>query len=273
MPANSKRSWSALLLGLVVWVSTPGEPPRAADSPACAQLVASGNPEYPPYLWRDPADESRLIGAASNMMQRLAEEIGVPITVRYAGPWGRVQEEVRLGNVDLIAGAFFTLPRLEYMDYFQPPIHNTRSVIWTHTARSFDYRKWEDLRGKNGVTVINNSFGEAFDRYAEKNLRIEKVATLESALRMLSLGRTDYLIYEDAPGEAFAAKLGIKGLRTAKTAISSENLHLTLSHQSKCNTGALRGRIAQAMYKLNQARVMDGLVENSVKQWSAPKAN
>lgn len=272
MPRQYKRFWSAFLIGLAAGLSTAGTL-HAADATPCAQLVASGNPEYPPYLWRDPADESRLIGAAADLMQRLAEEIGVPITVRYAGPWGRVQEEVRQGNVDLIAGAFFTLPRLEYMDYFQPPIHNTRSVIWTQAGRSFDYRKWEDLRGKNGVTVINNSFGEAFDRYAEKNLRVDKVASLESALRMLALGRSDYLIYEDAPGEAVAAKLGIKGLRTAKTPISSEDLHLTLSHQSKCNTGALRGRIAQAMYKLHKAQLMDGLVANAVKKWSAPKAN
>lgn len=261
--------WSSILLGLfALGFASLG---HTADPPTCTQLVASGNPEYPPYLWRDPADETRLIGAASELIQRLSQEIGIPITVRYAGPWGRVQEEVRQGQVDLIAGAFFTLPRLEYMDYFQPPIHNTRSVIWMQAARSFEYRRWEDLRGKNGVTVINNSFGEGFDRYAEKNLRIDKVASLDGALRMLSLGRADYLVYEDAPGEAVAAKLGIKGLRTAKTPISSEDLFLTLSHQSKCNTGALRGRISQAMYKLHKAKLMDELVASAVKQWSAPQ--
>ncbi len=242
---------------------------QAAASPPCPGLVASGNPEYPPYLWRDATDEKRLIGAVEELMQRLAQEIGVPITVRYAGPWGRVQEEVRKGNVDLIAGAFFTLPRLEYMDYFRPPIHNTRTVIWTQATRPFDYRKWSDLQGKIGVTVINNSFGEAFDRYAEKHLRIEKVAALESALRMLSLGRADYLIYEEGPGEAFAAKLGIRGLKAAKIPVSTEDLYLTLSHQSKCNTGALRGRIAQAMHKLDQDRVIDALLEKAIRDWAA----
>jgi len=262
-----RNAWFACILPALLGLFGLAAQASAADPLPCTRLIASGNPEYPPYLWRDPGDETRMLGAAAELMQLLATEIGVPITVRYAGPWGRVQEEVRQGNVDLIAGAFFTLPRLEYMDYFQPPIHSTRSVIWMQGSRAFEYRKWADLGGKRGVTVINNSFGEGFDRYAEKNLQIEKVASLESALKMLALGRADYLIYEDAPGEAFAARMGIKGLRVAKTAISSEDLHLTLSHQSRCNTGALRGRIAQAMHKFREEKLMDRLVEQAVRQW------
>jgi polar amino acid transport system substrate-binding protein len=69
----------------------------AAAPDTCTQLIASGNPEYPPFLWRDPTDDSRLLGAAAELMQRLSEEIGIPIVVKYVGPWGRVQEEVRLG--------------------------------------------------------------------------------------------------------------------------------------------------------------------------------
>ncbi|GAB3262487.1 transporter substrate-binding domain-containing protein [Chitinimonas naiadis] len=243
---------------------------HAAGKESCPQLVASGNPEYPPFLWRDPVDEKRLIGANAELMQRLSEEIGVPITVSYVGPWGRVQEETRQGKVDLIAGAFFTLPRLEYMDYFQPPIRTTRTVIWTQDKQGIQYRKWSDLKDLRGLTVINNSFGEAFDRYAQKNLKIDKVASVESALKMLGLARADYVIYEEAPGLAYAAKLNVKGLKAASTPISNEDLFLTLSHRSACNTGALRGKIAQAMHKLTQEKVMDKLIEKYIQIWRTP---
>src|SRR5258706_15240232 len=46
---------------------------------SCKQLVATGNPEYPPYLWRDQADQSHLIGANADLMQMLSKEIGIPI--------------------------------------------------------------------------------------------------------------------------------------------------------------------------------------------------
>src|SRR5450830_897302 len=126
----------------------------------CKKLIATGNPEYPPFLWRDAQDENHLAGANADLMQAISKEIGVPIEVKYVGPWARVQEEARLGRVDLIAGAFYTPPRLDYMDYFYPAFRETRTAIWTKKNSKLIFRKWSDLRGKNGITVINNSFGD-----------------------------------------------------------------------------------------------------------------
>jgi len=233
----------------------------------CKSLLATGNPEYPPYLWRDPEDENRLIGANAEWMQLLSKEISVPIDVKYVGPWGRVQEEAKLGRVDLLAGAFFTLPRLEYMDYFYPAFRETRTVIWTRSNFNMPYKKWADLAGKQGVTVINNSFGEEFDRYAKESLKISMVPSLEQALKMLSLSRADYLIYEEDPGLAYVAKLNITGLKTVSPPITNENLYLTLSHKSPCNTPKMRGRIAKAVYKLDKQNVMNKLIASNIQLW------
>ncbi|WIT12358.1 transporter substrate-binding domain-containing protein [Paucibacter sediminis] len=246
-----------------------------AQAPAAAQAIenckvlqASGNPQYPPYLWRDPEDESRLIGANTELMQWLAKEIAIPIEVRYVGPWGRVQEETRAGKLDLIAGAFFTQPRTEYMDYFHPAFRETRSVIWARKGAKFNYRRWGDLVGLQGVTVINNSFGEEFDRYAKETLKITQVASLEQAIQILQRGRADYLVYEDSPGEAFLAKMGIADIKQLAPPVANENLYLTLSHRSACNTPELRGRLARALYKLaRDPKLMNGLIDKSIQLW------
>ncbi|MBI1772793.1 MAG: transporter substrate-binding domain-containing protein [Burkholderiales bacterium] len=252
--------WMALLL-----MTAFSSAARANES--CKSLIATGNPEYPPYLWRDPEDESRLIGANAEWMQLLSKEIGIPIDIKYVGPWGRVQEEAKLGRVDLLAGAFFTLPRLEYMDYFYPAFRETRTVIWTRNNFNLPYKKWSDLAGKQGVTVINNSFGEDFDRYAKESLKISMVPSLEQALKMLSLSRADYLIYEEDPGLAYVAKLNISGLKTVTPPVTNENLYLTLSHKSACNTPEMRGRIAKAVYKLDKQNVMNKLITANIQLW------
>lgn len=246
--------------------------PSAQAVESCKGLLATGNPEYPPYLWRDAEDENHLIGANADWMQLLSKEIGLPIEVKYIGPWGRVQEEARNGHVDLLAGAFFTLPRLEYMDYFYPAFRETRTVLWTRSNVNFNYRKWADLTGKKGVTVINNSFGEEFDRYAKDSLKITMVPSLEQALKMLSLARADYLIYEEDPGLAYVAKMNIPGLKTVTPAITNENLYLTMSHKSVCNTPEIRGRIAQAVYRLGKQNVMDKLIAANIQLWRKQQA-
>ncbi|WP_165679102.1 substrate-binding periplasmic protein, partial [Metapseudomonas otitidis] len=95
-------------------------PTLALAAKKCEHLVATGNPEYPPYLWRDPHNPKLLIGANADLLHRIGDEIGVKIDVLYTGPWSRAQDEVRTGRIDLIAGAFLTLPRLETMDYIHP---------------------------------------------------------------------------------------------------------------------------------------------------------
>jgi len=253
-----------LALNCAARAQVPAMPP-ATES--CKLLIASGNPQYPPYLWRDPADENRLIGANADLLQLLSKELAIPIEMQYGGPWARVQEEARAGKVDLIAGAFWTLPRTEYMDYFYPAFRETRSVIWTRQERKLNYTRWSDLVGQQGVTVINNSFGEEFDQYSRNNLKMSQVASLEQAIQMLQRSRADYLIYEDSPGQAYLAKMNISDLKPLATAVANENLFLTLSHRSACNSGELRGRITRAIYKLVKQNVMSALLEKNIQRW------
>ncbi|MFC6519556.1 substrate-binding periplasmic protein [Undibacterium arcticum] len=258
MKKLSRARWFAILSLFSSTVS-------ADDS--CKHLVSTGNPEYPPYLWRDPGDETRLIGANADLMQLLAKEVGVPIDTKYGGPWARVQEEIKSGRADIIAGAFFTLPRLDYMDYVYPAFRDTRSVIWTNNRTNLNYKKWSDLIGLRGVTVINNSFGESFDRFAQESLNISTVSSLEQALKMLQMARAQYLIYEEDPARAYAAKLNITDLKIMATAISNESLYLTISHKSACNSSDMRARLAKAMYKLTRQNVMQKLVETNIQLW------
>lgn len=260
----------AALIGLLSAGPALAQPVEPAPA-VCKGLLASGNPQYPPYLWRDPVDESRLTGAVAEMMQWLGREIGVPIRLAYVGTWGRVQAETKAGNVDMIAGAFFTLPRTEYMDYFHPAFRETRSVVWVGEGGRIDYRRWADLVPWRGVTVINNSFGEDFDRYAKDKLKISQVASLEQAIQMLQRGRADFLVYEDNPGEAYLARLGAGGVRQLSPPVATESLYLTLAHKSACNTPELRGRIQRALYKLARERQMEGFVERGLLAWRQQK--
>ena len=59
-------------LALFVLIGSAVMAPTANSRELCKNIVATGNPEYPPYLWRDPDDENKLIGANADFMQALA---------------------------------------------------------------------------------------------------------------------------------------------------------------------------------------------------------
>ena len=232
----------------------------------CVSLSATGNPEYPPFLWQSEAGH-HLNGAVSHLLQRLAEKIQIPITTQYVGPWSRSQQEVRSGRVDLMAGAFYTSERADYMEYFSPAMMFTKSVVWQAVDHSFAYHQPDDLVGRWGVTVINNSFGQQFDEYARDNLNLLKVASLEQAFNMLTAGRADYVLYERGPGLAYAEHLGIlEKVNAVEPSISSEGLFLAISKLSPCNTPEFKNRISIALSELvaqgvPQQAMLDGMTD------------
>ncbi|MCU1716711.1 substrate-binding periplasmic protein [Pseudomonas sp. 5P_3.1_Bac2] len=256
------RKTFVLLFALLVLPFT------AVAAGKCERLVATGNPEYPPYLWRDPQNPQQLIGANADLLQYLAKQLGISVEVLYTGPWSRAQDEVRTGRVDMIVGAFLTLPRLEVMDYVHPAFYVTPNVVWVHRGAEFPYAGWEDLRGRTGDTLVNNSFGQAFDSFAQTNLTLEGVSSLSQAFKKLVLGRTDYVLYERYPGQALADSQGMSDeLLVLDPPVSSEGLYLTLSHNSACNDPWLRGKLAQQLTEAVAQGVPDSLLQRNLQLW------
>lgn len=255
-------SASALLLALFL------TPLSAQAAGKCERLVATGNPEYPPYLWRDPQKPQQLIGANADLLKRIGEDIGVKIEVIYTGPWSRAQDEVRTGRVDLVAGAFLTLSRLDSMDYVHPAFYLTPSVVWVRKGQAFTYSGWDDLRGRTGGTLVNNSFGQHFDAFAKANLTLESVPAITQAFQKLLLGRTEYVLYERYPGLVVVDTLGLMDdLEALDPPISSEGLYLALSHNSACNEPWLRGQLAKKMTELTASGLPDSLLQHNLQRW------
>jgi polar amino acid transport system substrate-binding protein len=260
----------------LLWLALAGLPTAAAAGAVedrCERLVATGIPQYPPYLWRDPQNPQQLIGANADLLKQLAESLGLTVEVLYSGSWARAQEEVRSGRIDLLVGAFLTPQRLESMDYIHPPFYQTPSMVWVRRAADFPYAGWDDLRGHTGGTLVNNSFGAQFDTFAKANLRLEEVPLIDQAFRKLLLERTDYVLYERYPGQALVDSLGLTDeLVALEPPISSEALHLTLSHNSACNEPWLRGQLAKKMLELTASGVPERLLELNVERWKAQQS-
>lgn len=241
-------------------------PANATAVTPCNTLTVSGNPEYPPLLWRDEQNPGFLNGAVPALLREITQPLGVTVEVKDIGSWARVQRMAREGEIDMVAGAFITSERIRYMDYLLPPVTHLPTAVWVPKGREFVYRHWPDLKGKRGSTLINNSFGQNFDRYAEQNLRIEGVRSIEQSFQMALIDRVDYVLYEVLQGEVKLEYLGIADeFVPLETPVSREGLFLTFSKASPCNSFELRELIAERLYEL----VNSGWVDELILQYKA----
>ena len=241
--------------------------PLAFADDQCDKLTATGNSEYPPYLWRKGNGSKELLGANRIIIDEISNRLGVDIELQDVGSWARAQDMLKTGRIDLMAGAFFSIPRVEYMDYVYPAFLETESVIWLKENSGLKIAKKEDLKAYLGVTVINNSFGQAFDEYSKAELDIMYVSSLAQAFKMLDRGRAEYALYEKNPGKAYANVLGFEGFSVVDAPISTEGLFLTISHLSECNTPQLRGRLAQIIHELLEEGYMQKALQQGLESW------
>jgi len=270
----SRRTGSKLVSGLLLAAitgmsATTASLVQAAGGP-CQRIVVTGNPQYPPLLWVDPTDDRRLIGAGVELLQMALADTDIQIEVLHVGPWARAQQEVRSGRVDMLAGAFLTPERLGWMDYVHPAYVEVPSVIFVRRGQAFPYAGWDDLRNKRGSTLVNNSFGTAFDTFARDHLRIDTVSSIEQSFRQMLLGRADYVVYERYQGIALAEQLGIADqLDILDGSLINEQLHYTISHRSACNSPALRAALAIGMQRLTAQGEPRRMVEKYRERWAA----
>ncbi|WP_028862861.1 substrate-binding periplasmic protein [Psychromonas aquimarina] len=260
---NSAKTLLCIML-LFLFISIPAQ----ANLSVCKHLVVTGNAEYPPILWRDQHNPGKLTGLAVELLELALMDTGIKVDARDRGVWARAQQEAKHGEVDMLAGAFITDQRQEYMDYILPQFTNVPSVVWVKKGNEFPFRQWDDLQSKRGGTLVNNSFGQTFDKYAAANLDIRSSATAERSFAMLLAERFDYVLYELYQGLTILEVSGLKNnIKHLQLPVSIEGLYFTLSKKSGCNSEALRSYLNKRMQELTNFNTFDKLFDKHMQLW------
>lgn len=234
-----KRVLMALLLGVFV-----GAPWAWAGS--CTRLVVTGHPDYPPVSW---AERGQIKGASADLVNRIAGELGLEVEFKDMGSWQAAQQATREGRADIIFGIYKNAERAAYLDYLEPAYMIDPVVIMTQAGKPFDFRSWEDLKGKKGVTNAGESYGPEFDAYMAKNLEVQRSQGAPAAFEALVNGRADYVIMGLYPGLAMAASLGLRQkIEVLPQQLSAFGMFVAFSKKSACSgqtKEAFERRIAQ----------------------------
>jgi ABC-type amino acid transport substrate-binding protein len=254
----------ALLLCMALLPST------VLASGKCERLVATGSPDAPPYLWRDPKDPAHLIGVSADLLTQVAAQLGVKVELLYSGRRSQALEEVRSGRMDLLVDAPLTLAELETLDYVHPAMVQNDYLVWTRHDSPLVYRSLADLNGHAGAISAKARPTQAFQALAKDHLSLVPSDTLALAFQKLMLGQAEYVVAGRYSGAAVAQALSLgKDVKAHELPLDRPGLYLALSHDSACNDAWLRGQLALKMTELAASGVPQDVLQRNLERWKA----
>lgn len=236
----------------------------------CERLIATGNPDQPPYLWRDPQHPQRLIGASADLLELLGKELDVQVEVIHAGKRASAEADARNGRVDLLIGSYLTPERLEQFDFVHPAYLEVPVQVWTQRDKAPLFGRLADLASHKGLAVDAGNFAPALQALVGQRLGLKSTGQSVDALQQLQRGRIDYLLLEGHGGAALVERLGLADeLQALEPELASEPLYFALSHSSACNHPWLRGQLARKMTELRAAGLPEALLQRNRAHWQA----
>jgi polar amino acid transport system substrate-binding protein len=257
MPSHFSVWLSAMCLALA--------PGWALGVGSCERIVATGVGDHPPYLWQDPGNPGRLIGASADLVQLLADELGVKVDILASET---AQQEVSSGRIDVLINTRLSVPLLGRMDFIHPPLHEASSVVWVAKGQYFGFQDRDDLRGRQGIR-LSEALSPSFERFVQGELQLDTVSDLSQAWRTLLEQRADFLLYERYRGQAEALRQGITGeLEVLEPAVDTIGLYLALSHASVCNEAWLRGQLAEKLTRMAAQGDADRVLATNSRRWA-----
>lgn len=246
----------------------------SAAAAKCDRLIATGGADNPPFLWRDPQNPKRLIGANADLLKKIADSLDLKLELLYTGDANKAIEQVRSGRVDVLVDALLDSEELAYLDFVHPSIVSLQMSAWVRNDPGFLYSSRNELMGKSGSTVATTRFDHAFERYAKENLRLRSAPTSDDALKTLLAGQTDYVLLERYSAVARAGQLGLlDDIQRLEPSVTSRALHLAVAHDSACNGPWLRGQLAIKMTELRAAGVPEQLLVENIERWKQQPAS
>jgi len=237
-----------------------------AYSEECKKIVVSGDPEYPPFTWKDK-NNNKLWGTFVELLEKAFSELNLPVEAKYVGNWARAQLNARRGAIDILAGPIYTEERAVYMDYVFPEFSIEPKAVFVMKSKAFPFEKWEDLIGMSGGGPLGFSYGDKFDAFAKEKLYLLKVSKTRQLFKMLELDRLNYVILGLYSGLIEAKKIGFaEKVEYLPKYLSSDKLFVAFSKKSPCKK--YLGFLSQKSKEYRNLKTHEKLVPKYLTLWN-----
>lgn len=197
-----------VLISLFSSLSTHAEVDlKKATLPNGRVIRVTGHPDYPPVIWAKKGDKE-LKGIAVEMIKKIFKDIDVKVEFINVETWGRAQEEVKAGRIDMLLPPYKTDDRLSLYNYSANAFMMDETVIFVKAGKEFHFENFDDLLKYPGAAIINDSFGNQFDEFEKAHRFLTRLPTTEQCFRFVEKDRARYIIAGINSGLSALMKMG-----------------------------------------------------------------
>lgn len=216
------------------------------------EVLITGHPDYPPVIWEE---NGKLVGSAVTIVRKALENLGYRPRFVPVGTWGRAQEEVNFGRIDILLPPYKTSSREKVYDFPERPFLLDRTSVFTRKDFKMEYNSFKDLKKYEGVAIINDSFGEEFDKADKENNLLKRLTKTEQCFQFLLKNRADYVVAGHNAALAVTTKMGISSkIEVKEKSIIETGMYTAISKKSKINTKEFRKTFFSEVEKLIKAK-------------------
>jgi polar amino acid transport system substrate-binding protein len=164
---------------------------QGPNATQCTKLRASGAVGWEPVTYLDDRRVARGLGV--DILQEFAARSGIDLEVNLDIPWNRAMLMLANGEIDVMAGAYFTQQR-DRQFFYSLPFASDDIVVFQNTDHVFEVNDVGDLVNRRGARPQGGSYGDYLDQYAKDHLDIIFSPTGNRILDLLINQRVDYVM-------------------------------------------------------------------------------
>jgi polar amino acid transport system substrate-binding protein len=203
MPENNSRLALSTLVLIILFL--PGF--VVAESP---RMLRGGYIDFPPLSYTDASGQAA--GEGIELTNRIVREAGFEVTWQEY-PLGRVYHSFRHNLIDLWPGSSGVPPIQPYTLETPNAPGMEISLYAYHLETTPAIDTMEQIRNKRLILIRGYTYLNKLDHLRQSNKDIVVAPNHRSALRLLSLGRGDYLLDFGRPLEEAAKTVHVEGLQ------------------------------------------------------------
>lgn len=225
---------AVLLMAVPALAEDVNTGPTQINQPAsaCRTLSVGGADGWEPISYI--RENGQHTGLAIDILRDYAKRHDLRVEVNLDIPWTRAMQMLGSGELDVIAGAYFTAERNQ-IHFYSKPFAQDDIMVFQRRNDQFQVNDLHDLIGYRGARPQGGSYGDYIDMFAEQRLDMIFSPTGNRIFDVLLNGRVDYVMLGRFDGLTNIYRDSLSDKITAiEPPIDSNDVHFLFSRKSPC---------------------------------------